>query len=47
MQVLTGRFATLPLTGLYKTWLAIAALIGLTLVAAIHLARALGWDKRE
>jgi TRAP-type C4-dicarboxylate transport system permease small subunit len=40
MQVLTGRFATLPLTGLHKTWLTIAALIGLVIVAAIHLARA-------
>lgn len=40
MQVLTGRFATLPLTGLHKTWLTIAALIGLAIVAAIHLARA-------
>lgn len=45
MQVLTGRFATLPLTGLHKTWLTIAALIGLVVVAAIHLARAL--QRRE
>lgn len=40
VQITTGRFATLPLTGVPRTWLTAAMLVGMALVALVHLRKA-------